>query len=353
MRYRIGAVTTLGLAVLATGALAEPTDGPYVTGAAGGSYLTGPDGTVRPVGAPGLGAGSTYNLGPAGSGAVGWGFGNGLRSELQVGILYNDIDHVAGRPGGKGYALQYPILGNLIYDYDVVPDELSAHLGAGIGVDPERIGHVHPAGGLYDQFDEHGAPFAYQLMAGVETPVVDGIRLGVEYRFLGTSEITYSVPTGTAHDIMMNHGVMLTLRYAFGTEAPPPPPPPAPQPQAPAPAPEAPRPEVQRAYQVFFDFDKSEITAAAAKVVRAAAESVREGNLTRITVTGHTDTVGGARYNQALSERRAAAVKRELERDGVPGDEIVTRGVGKTGLLVPTADGVREPQNRRAEIILE
>ena len=70
-------------------------------------------------------------------------------------------------------------------------------------------------------------------------------------------------------------------------------------------------------------------------------------------MTGHTDTVGSAAYNQALSERRAASVQRVLVADGVPGGEITTIGVGKTGLLVPTADGVREPQNRRAEIVLQ
>jgi outer membrane protein OmpA-like peptidoglycan-associated protein len=54
-----------------------------------------------------------------------------------------------------------------------------------------------------------------------------------------------------------------------------------------------------------------------------------------------------------LSERRAAAVKSALVSDGVGGGEITTVGVGKTGLLVPTADGVSEPQNRRAEIVLQ
>ncbi|MDB5359162.1 MAG: hypothetical protein JWO51_459, partial [Rhodospirillales bacterium] len=77
------------------------------------------------------------------------------------------------------------------------------------------------------------------------------------------------------------------------------------------------------------------------------------GHMTQINVTGHTDTVGSAKYNQALSERRAAAVKQQLITDGVPSAEIATSGVGKSGLLVPTADGVREPQNRRAEIVLQ
>jgi len=144
------------------------------------------------------------------------------------------------------------------------------------------------------------------------------------------------------------------VTYSFGEEAPPSPVVPAVVPvEAPKPVPEVKTPEKQRSFQVFFDFDKSEITEAASQVIAAAADSVKAGNVTTITVTGHTDTVGTARYNQALSERRAAAVKKTLVADGVTAGEITTIGVGKTGLLVPTADGVREPQNRRAEIVLQ
>ncbi len=124
-------------------------------------------------------------------------------------------------------------------------------------------------------------------------------------------------------------------------------------PPAPAAPPPAAVPEIARQFQVFFDFDKSAITEAAARVIQAAAAAVKQGNVVHITVTGHTDTVGTAAYNQGLSERRAAAVKAELVTDGVADGSIGTVGVGKTGLLVPTADGVREPQNRRAVIELQ
>ncbi|HLY55639.1 MAG TPA: OmpA family protein, partial [Stellaceae bacterium] len=145
----------------------------------------------------------------------------------------------------------------------------------------------------------------------------------------------------------------LTLRYKFHPAPAPavaaPPPVPAAQPTPPP----QPKVEAQRSFQVFFDFDKSNITDAAAKVIQAAADAVKQGNVVQITVTGHTDTVGTAAYNQGLSERRAASVKTQLVTDGVAAGEITTVGVGKNGLLVPTADGVREPQNRRAEIVLQ
>ena len=91
----------------------------------------------------------------------------------------------------------------------------------------------------------------------------------------------------------------------------------------------------------------------AASIIRQAAATVSAGHMVKIDVTGHTDTVGSVKYNQKLSERRAAAVKAEMIKDGVSADAISTVGVGKSGLLVPTPDGVREPQNRRAEIELK
>lgn len=105
-------------------------------------------------------------------------------------------------------------------------------------------------------------------------------------------------------------------------------------------------------FQVFFDFDRSNISETAGQIIAQAATSIKNGNITRIELIGHTDAAGPAAYNQALSERRAAAVKQQLIRDGVPASEITATGVGKAQQLVPTADGVREPQNRRTEILL-
>ncbi len=154
------------------------------------------------------------------------------------------------------------------------------------------------------------------------------------------------------YDSPRTYGITLSYHFAAAPPAPPAETPVVPQ-QAAAPAAPVVQPEAQREFQVFFDFDKSDITDAAAHVIQAAADVIKKGGTAHVTVTGHTDTVGSARYNQALSERRAAAVKTALVGDGVDGGEIATVGVGKTGLLVPTADGVREPQNRRAVIDLQ
>ena len=106
-------------------------------------------------------------------------------------------------------------------------------------------------------------------------------------------------------------------------------------------------------YEVFFAFDSSAISHEGAATLRQAAQKALSGNLVRISVTGHTDTVGSSAYNERLSVRRAQAVERALIANGIPRGDIVARGVGKTGLLVPTADQVREPKNRRVEIVEE
>jgi outer membrane protein OmpA-like peptidoglycan-associated protein len=69
-----------------------------------------------------------------------------------------------------------------------------------------------------------------------------------------------------------------------------------------------------------------------------------------IVVIGHTDAVGSAAFNDALSLQRAERVRAELARLGIPPERIAVAGRGKRELLVPTADGVPEPRNRRVEV---
>lgn len=72
----------------------------------------------------------------------------------------------------------------------------------------------------------------------------------------------------------------------------------------------------------------------------------------RFRIEGHTDTVGGAAMNQALSERRAAAVRDHLtRRHGVAAGRLEVVGLGETQLLVPTPDERPEPRNRRVQVI--
>jgi outer membrane protein OmpA-like peptidoglycan-associated protein len=142
--------------------------------------------------------------------------------------------------------------------------------------------------------------------------------------------------------------VTFTVTARFGE-------PPAPPPELQgAVAPPAPPPvAVARTYLVFFDWDRADLTSRAREIVAAAAQASTHVQTTRIEVSGYTDLSGTAAYNQKLSVRRAESVQKELIRDGVAASEIAIHGYGESNPLVPTAPGVREPQNRRVEIVLK
>ncbi len=114
-----------------------------------------------------------------------------------------------------------------------------------------------------------------------------------------------------------------------------------------------PAPVMARSFLVFFDWDKADLTPEALNIVRKAADSAEATGAAGINVTGHADKSGPDPYNIGLSMRRAEAVKRELVRQGISGNTVDLSARGERDPLVPTPDGVREPQNRRAEIILK
>jgi OOP family OmpA-OmpF porin len=106
-------------------------------------------------------------------------------------------------------------------------------------------------------------------------------------------------------------------------------------------------------WMVFFDENDVAIQRQAALVLDNVADAWRSLPLAQcpIEITGYTDTSGSADYNFALSNRRAQAVAAYLRRRGV-NSEIRTLGYGETRLLVETSNGVKEPQNRRADILI-
>jgi hypothetical protein len=121
---------------------------------------------------------------------------------------------------------------------------------------------------------------------------------------------------------------------------------PPPQPAPPPPAAQA------TSFMVFFDWDRSDLSGQAQNTIQQAANAFKSTGAARVTATGHADRSGPENYNMALSLRRANAVKDALVRNGVPAGAISVIGKGESQPLVPTADGVREPQNRRVEIVL-
>jgi outer membrane protein OmpA-like peptidoglycan-associated protein len=107
----------------------------------------------------------------------------------------------------------------------------------------------------------------------------------------------------------------------------------------------------RKVFLVFFDWDRDTITPEGMQIVQQAAGAFRSGAPVTIQVTGYADRSGSPGYNQRLSERRANNVSNALVRLGVPRQAQVVGGRGENDNRVPTADGVREPQNRRVEIV--
>jgi outer membrane protein OmpA-like peptidoglycan-associated protein len=256
----------------------------------------------------------------------------------------------------SGTAVSYGVMGNAIYDFDFGPSiPLMPYIGLGAGYIIQEYDGVRAVSGANNvSISDNQGRFAYQAILGAAfqlDAVAPGLALTTEYRFMGTlghegnatASRSGSAERGTAEWNNFNHSVLLGIRYAFNA-APPPAPVVAPAPAA-APAP-------ARTFLVFFDFDRADLTDRARAIIAEAATNAGRVGTTRIEIAGHADRSGTPQYNQALSERRAAAVAAELERRGIARSAMTVQAFGESRPLVPTADGVREPQNRRVEIVL-
>ncbi|WP_458096818.1 OmpA family protein [Roseomonas sp. WA12] len=375
LRKGLLAATILAMPVAAQ---AQPVSGLYIGVGAGANWLqesniaaTGPLAEelrvrgVNPRGKVG------FETGWAVVGSLGWGFGNGLRAEVEGNYRENDVDKIRGFNGittsrVEGTSRSYGVMGNLFYDLDLaqfgVPSYVQPYIGAGIGYiwrEFENVGLTFPgAGGARIRDSGTDGRFAYQGIAGLAFPLtrfgVPGLTLTTEYRFLGTLEHSidttssggsFTVGRGGTRSENYNHSALIGLRYAFNQ--------PRPAPVAAfAPAPAAAAPAPARTYLVFFDFDRADLTDRARQIIAEAAQAVNSTGTTRIEVAGHADRSGTPQYNQRLSQRRAEAVAAELTRQGVGRGQISVQAFGESRPLVATADGVREPQNRRVEIVL-
>ncbi|MGH7154208.1 MAG: OmpA family protein [Acetobacteraceae bacterium] len=295
-----------------------------------------------------------------GLGSIGWGFGNGLRLEVEGNFLRNSIDKLGRTPfptSADGHISRYGVLANALFDLDIGNRYIFPYLGVGAGYMWTNFdgGFTQPGGPFSFNSSETTGRFAWQAIVGLSFPVpnMPGLSITADYRFMDiTAGAKFSGPETTATGTttgqiklgaQFDHSFIVGVRYAFNV-APPPVPAPAPV-AAPAPAP-------ARSYLVFFDWDKATLTDRARQIIHEAATNSTHVQYTRIEVNGYTDTSGSPQYNMGLSIRRANAVAAELVRDGVPRNVIAIRGFGETHLLVPTGPGVREPQNRRVEIII-
>jgi OOP family OmpA-OmpF porin len=327
---------------------AQPVDGPYVAGGAGINFLQDEN--------PRLGFPGTVSTGHSHSGvgpdvvvSLGWGFGNGFRAELEGDFRQNTIYSPNGRE------LKAGAMANVLYDFVGLVPMVQPYFGVGLGhqwVWAQKWHGGAPGFSFAGPTNDQGG-FAYQAIVGTAMPIsgVPGLSLTAEYRFMGLmGDRSYGVMVTpavgpAAHGSVtsradFNHSILIGLRYEFGA-------PPAPAPLSPAPMADM----GAKTFLVFFDWDRADLTQRSVGIVRDAATYAQGSHYTRIDVDGNTDTSGTPSYNRGLSERRARTVADELVRDGVPQNAISTHAYGDTKLLVPTGPGVREPQNRRVEIV--
>jgi outer membrane protein OmpA-like peptidoglycan-associated protein len=319
----------------------------YLGGEAGWSALN--DQTDRIGGVPPLHA--RYDSGYAVGARAGYEMGP-WRFEEEYVYRNNGLNHldVAGFnvPGVSGSREAHAIMTNVLYDIDMGRFNLTwpvtPHIGAGIGaVDIIDQARVRGVGQIFNNSDWE---LGYQAIAGIRYNVSPNLAIDLDYRYFATTDATFRVPRApgirytSGYD---THNLMASLVYRFG---PPPAPPIVAPPASPAP------PVAQRqVFLVFFDWDRSVITPQGMAVVRQAADAFRAGAPVQLQVTGYTDRSGSPGYNQRLSERRANAVADALSRLGVPRNQMAVSGRGENDNRVPTAPGVREPQNRRVEIV--
>lgn len=106
-------------------------------------------------------------------------------------------------------------------------------------------------------------------------------------------------------------------------------------------------------FLLFFDSGKAEISRDANGTLGQAVAAWRNGRFSRVSVVGHSDRSGPSAGNHRVSRARAEAVRQALLIEGVPEAAIRFEAQGEQQPIIATADGVREPQNRRVEVRLQ
>jgi len=337
---------------------AQPVTGLYVGAGVGANFIQRESFNASFLGFKSANGDVRSNIGPTAVVSLGYGFGNGFRAEIEADYRqnngFNNPEGFGGPASAGGNEQKVGGMVNVLYDFVGLVPMVQPYVGVGVGYQRviEQGLHVTPLGSPFS-FSEgnHGTgSFAYQAILGMAFPVagVPGLSLTGEYRFMGLAgNRNYPASFGPIGGTIQstndyNHAVLIGMRYEFGV---------APPPAAPAPMPVADM--GAKTFLVFFDWDKADLSARAHQIIAEAAQNSTRVQVTRIEVDGYADRTGTAQYNVVLSRRRADNVAAELVKDGVPKNIIAIQAFGDTHLLVPTGPGVREPQNRRVEIILK
>ena len=302
---------------------------------------------------------------------VGYDFG-GFRAEAEVGYRQADVNSIGStvtlpvgavtRPagtyaygGGRSSALSFMVNGMFDFGDD---DGVQGFLGGGVGV--ARVKSRYGIAASNNFLDDSDTVFAWQAIAGLRAPLSDSIDVSLKYRFFNADSVSMVDTAGRVLEgRFRSHSILGGLTFNFGAPAPEPEPIPTPEPTptptwTPTPEP-TPAPVVVQCtpgpYIVFFDWDKSDITPEAASILDNAISNYQNCGNAQVMLAGHADRSGSASYNVGLSQRRADSVKAYLTSRGIPGGVIGTEAFGESRPRVDTADGVRELQNRRVEVM--
>ena len=315
-------------------------------------------------------------------GVVGYDFG-AVRIEAEASYRAADLDELvvgaAGVPSinagttarnqtlasdGEASALSFMV--NALADFG--PDDgLQGFVGGGVGIARTKFDGVSINRRGPGFLDDSDSGFAWQLLAGVRAPLTDTVDVGVKYRFFNTSELDMVDTRGRDTNAKWrSHSLLGTIGFNFGGAETPMqtcwdgtvipmdancPARPMAQPPVTPVTPPVTRPACNSGpYIVFFDWDRSDITNEASNTLNSAVSQYANCGNSQVMLAGHADRSGSATYNVGLSQRRANAVRDYLTGRGIPGGVITTQAFGETRPRVETADGVREPQNRRVEI---
>jgi OOP family OmpA-OmpF porin len=301
----------------------------------------------------GLGFGADFSVGYSGL------FMPQIRAEGEISYHSNGVDKVTNSAGppfppgtrpGSGSIDAAAFMVNGYYDF-LMDSPWTPYLGAGIGAARVTLNDVTLASTVAPPFSGNDWQFAYQGIAGVRYTFNPTWSGSLDYRYFGTTDPKFKVTilglAQTATTQYHTHNIMLGVAYHFA------PAPPAPPVAAAPPPPPAPAPAAQtRQFTVYFEFDKSNLTPEGSKVVTDAAAYYKQTGSVRLAITGYTDLAGTQQYNLGLSKRRADMVRGALVKSGVPNAAIAEAWRGKENPAVPTPDGVREPRNRRVEIVI-
>jgi outer membrane protein OmpA-like peptidoglycan-associated protein len=286
---------------------------------------------------------------------LGYAMANGFRLEGELGHRFNQIEPAPTIDSG-GDVHAYNAMLNLYYDFNR-GGGFEPYLGVGIGaarLDANGDDSVPlPA----FSFEGEDTVMAYQGMAGVAIGLGERLDLDIGYRYFVANSVAFTSnePAAVEREADYTHqAVTVGLRWQFAAPyvapPPPPPPPPAPPPAPPPPPRAATCPTSE--FVVYFEWDRSNLNAAAMETIDAAVNRARQCNVGGVVVVGHTDTSGSTAYNAGLSERRASVVRDALVSRGLAAGSITSQARGETDLARATRDGVREPLNRRTAVTI-